>query len=47
MGPIEYRDAWKKLEGMERLEAKHRYTETLLRSATEVMMMSVGERHDR
>ncbi|CDH59054.1 predicted protein [Lichtheimia corymbifera JMRC:FSU:9682] len=35
-------DAWKKLEGMERLEAKHRYTETLLRSATEAYKRNSG-----
>ncbi|KAL0085883.1 acyl-CoA-binding protein [Phycomyces blakesleeanus] len=29
-------DAWKKLEGLNDLEAKHRYVDTLLRSATEV-----------
>lgn len=30
------RDAWKKLEGMSKLEAKHRYVDTLLKAATEV-----------
>lgn len=30
------RDAWKKLEGMSELEAKHRYVEILLQVAMEV-----------
>lgn len=31
------RDAWKKLEGMSELEAKHRYVEILLQVAMEVI----------
>ncbi|KAI8366788.1 uncharacterized protein BYT42DRAFT_587887 [Radiomyces spectabilis] len=36
-------DAWKKLEGMTTLEAKHRYVETLLRAATEAYKRNVGK----
>ncbi|KAI8149511.1 acyl CoA binding protein-domain-containing protein [Fennellomyces sp. T-0311] len=35
-------DAWKKLEGIDRLEARYRYTETLLRSATEAYKKNIG-----
>ncbi|KAI8393276.1 acyl CoA binding protein-domain-containing protein [Radiomyces spectabilis] len=31
-------DAWKKLEGMKPVEAKHRYIDILLRAATEVQL---------
>jgi hypothetical protein len=34
-----YRDAWKNIEGMGEMEAKHRYVETLLRVATEVPLI--------
>ncbi|KAG2226183.1 hypothetical protein INT45_003328 [Circinella minor] len=35
-------DAWKKLEGIDRLEARYQYTETLLRSATEAYKRNAG-----
>lgn len=33
------RDAWKKLEGMTELEAKHKYVEILLQVAMEVIFI--------
>lgn len=33
------RDAWKRLQGISEMEAKHRYVETLLQAAKEVHVL--------
>ncbi|KAI9312357.1 acyl CoA binding protein-domain-containing protein [Dichotomocladium elegans] len=35
-------DSWKKLEGMDRIDARHHYTETLLRAAREAYKKNSG-----